>query len=191
MRSSNNSSKDHSVIVFGLVRVVVTRDPKRRADIRAYVATDADLDPARVLSLYSRRWQLEVTFREMKQDLGFEDPQNGFWRRRRGLRANTRRDAPKPRARHGERAVARTAPLAGFAYALTLLWYLQEGDVQRDIARARRDAPWYQHKATPSFRDMRDALCRRIRRRRFRRILRRARLRQNDRDLRAFEELAA
>lgn len=173
------------------VRVVITRDPKRRAEIRAYVATDADLDPVLVLSLYSRRWQLEVTFREMKQELGFEDPQNGFWRRRRGLRANTRRHAPKPRAHHGERAVARTAPLAGIAYALTLLWYLQQGDIQRDVARARRDAPWYQHKSTPSFQDMRNALCREIRRRRFRRILRWARLRQNDRDLQAFEELAA
>jgi hypothetical protein len=185
------------------VRVVVTHDPKRRAEIRAYVATDVDLDPVQVLSLYSRRWQLEVTFREMKQDLGFEDPQNGFWRRRHGLRANTRRDAPRPRAHHGERAVARTAPLAGFAYALTLLWYLQQGNIQHDVARARRDAPWYRHKSTPSFQDMRDALCREIRRRRFRRILRWARrrrfrrilrwarLRQNERDLRAFEELAA
>ena len=95
------------------VRILITRDPKRRAETRAFVSTDPDLDPATIASLYSRRWQLEVTFRDLKQDLGFEDPQNGFWRRRPGIRANTRRPMTKPRARRGAPAVTRTAPLAG------------------------------------------------------------------------------
>lgn len=147
------------------VRIVVTRDPRHRAQTRAFVCTDSGLDAPAILSLYSRRWQLEVTFRDLKQHLGFEDPQNGFWRRPRGERAH--RHKPSPRRQHHQegQAAARTAPLAGFAYALTILAFLRGGNVQRLVACARRCAPWYLHKSLPSFADMRQRLCVRIRRR--------------------------
>lgn len=173
------------------VRVVVTRDPKGRAETRALVSTDPDLDPATVLSLYSRRWQLELTFRDLKQELGFEDPQNGFWRRRPGIRANTRRPMTKPRAHHGERAVTRTAPLAGIAYTIIFLWYAKHPQLEPDLAHARRLSPWHRHKTHVSFHDMRDAISRRFLAELFRRTLSQGRSHQNDPDLSALEALAA
>lgn len=173
------------------VRVVVTRDPKRRAETRAFVSTDPGLDPATILSLYSRRWQLELTFRDLKQELGFEDPQNGFWRRRPGIRANTRRPLTKPRAHHGEPAVTRTAPLAAIAYTLTFLWYANHGQIVHDLAHARHLSPWNRHKTHVSFHDMRRALTRQILADLFCRTLSLGHPRQNSPDLAALEALAA
>lgn len=140
------------------VRVVITRDPKQRGDGRAYVSTDPDLEPEEVLATYARRWQLEICFRDLKQELGFEDPRNGWWRRPAGRRDDPCR--PAQRRRRGKRAVERTAPLAGLVYALTLRWYLENGRRQTDIARARSQAPWYRHKDDVSFADMLTALRR-------------------------------
>ena len=173
------------------VRVVITRDPKGRADTRAFVSTDPDLDPETIAALYAQRWLLEVAFRDLKQDLGFEDPQNGFWRRRPGIRAETRRPMTRPRARRGAPAATRTAPLAGVAYSLTFLWYFRDGHREADLARSRLDAPWHRHKSDVSVRDMRAALVREITSGLFRRTLADARLRQNPPDLAALLAVAA
>jgi hypothetical protein len=142
------------------VRVVLTRDPKRQHPGRAYVSTDADLSPQEILTIYAQRWQLEVTFRDIKQELGFEDPRNGWWRRPAGKRDDPCR-APR-RKQTGKRAVERTAPLAGVVYALTIIWYVQSGNRRADIQRVRRYAPWYRHKKDVSFANMRTALRREI-----------------------------
>jgi hypothetical protein len=81
-----------------------------------------------------------VTFHDTKQHLGLADPQA---------------QAPT--------AVRRTAPVAGLAYALILLWYADH--VHPDLAAGHRladwpDRPWYRSKATPSFPDMLTALRR-------------------------------
>lgn len=142
------------------VRVVLTRDPKRQHQGRAYVSTDAELSAQEILTIYAQRWQLEVTFRDIKQELGFEDPRNGWWRRAAGKRDDPCR-APR-RKQTGKRAVERTAPLAGVVYALTIIWYVQSGSRRDDIQRARRYAPWYRHKQDVSFANMRTALRREI-----------------------------
>jgi hypothetical protein len=134
------------------VRVVVTRDPKRRDQGRAYVSTDPDLTPEEVLTTYARRWQLEVTFRDLKQELGFEDPRNGWWRRPAGRRDNPCR--PPRHHNRGRHAVERTAPLAAVAYALIIRWYLAHGARHLDVQRVRRETPWYRHKHDVSFADM-------------------------------------
>lgn len=136
------------------VRVVVTKDPKGRARPRAYFCTDPDLLPEKILQTYAKRWDLEVAIRNAKQMLGVEDPQNGFWRRKHGRRSDTRRPGPHPRGRRGEQAVKHTFPLAFIAYGLVFVWYLRHGDRKRDVARARRLAPWYGHKSEPAFADM-------------------------------------
>ena len=138
------------------VRIVITRDPKRPRCGRAYVSTDPSLSPQQILATYAQRWQLEVTFRDIKQELGFEDPRNGWWRRAAGKRDDPRRRAV--RRRTGQKAVERTAPLAGVAYALTILWYLHAGSRAVDVARVQRNAPWYRHKSDVSFANMRTAL---------------------------------
>jgi len=57
--------------------------------------------------------------------------------------------------------------IAFVSYAVTVLWYLHHGKPEDDVARVRREAPWYQHKKTPSFIDMLAAVRREIWKTRF------------------------
>lgn len=152
------------------VRVVITRDPRAPRDGRAYVSTDPSLSPEEVLALYALRWRLEVTFRDLKQELGFGDPRNGWWRRRHGERDNPCRPPHRPTVHPGRKAVERTAPLAGLAYAIILCWYLNYGNPTNDLACAQASNPWYRHKRHVSFNDMLTACRRKIGQEYFRRM---------------------
>ena len=115
------------------VRIVVVRDPSRRRHLEAFFCTDLDRDAACILTTYSRRWTLEVTFFDSKQHLGFGQAQN---------------QAP--------RAVTRTAPFAGLVYSLVLLWaaaHQQQGGTLSWIVR-----PWYRTKVAVAFPDLLTAL---------------------------------
>jgi hypothetical protein len=111
------------------VRIVVVRDPAGRRKDEAFFTTDLAAAPAFLLESYARRWTLEVAFHDQKQFLGFEDPQN-----------------------QAERAVARTAPVAGVVYALVLLWAAEQARQGRPPGWVAR--PWYRAKAAPSFLDL-------------------------------------
>jgi hypothetical protein len=161
------------------VRVVGTRDPRERLEPRAFVCTDPSIDPGVLLTLYACRWQIEVTFRDIKQELGFGEARNGWWRRPHGRRADARRNRVGPRRVRGAQAALRTAPLAGVAYALVVRWYLQHGDPRADVSSARKRAPWYTTKAHPSFADMLAALRRQLWRQQFWRMRLPGRIRQN------------
>ena len=145
-----------------LVRVVLTKDPKGQAQTRAYFCTDPRRSAVEILIAYTHRWSLEVAFHDGKQAMGLEDPQNGWWRRPAGCRPQKKRPGPQPKGNRGKQAVLHTVPLAFTAYALVLVWYLHHGQPQKDVARARRAAPWYRHKQDPSFADMLTALRRAI-----------------------------
>jgi DDE superfamily endonuclease len=124
------------------VHIVVVRDPSRRRRDEAFFCTDLDRDAAFILTTYSRRWTLEVTFFDSKQHLGFGQAQN---------------QAP--------RAVGRTAPFAGLVYSLVLLWaaaHQQQGGTLSWIVR-----PWYRTKAAVAFPDLLTALRQELRRARF------------------------
>lgn len=144
------------------IRMVITRDPRGRIQDRAYFCTDPDKDVTQILQLYARRWELEVTFREAKQSLGLEDPRNGWGRRRATRRRRPVRPGPQPKGNRGQTAVLHTAPLVLVTYALTIVWYVQHGQPNRDVAEVRKRAPWYRHKQHPSFDDMLSALQREI-----------------------------
>ena len=142
------------------VKMVVTRDPKRRIEDRAYFATDPEMAIEELLERFSHRWLIEVSFRDAKQCLGLEDPQNGWGRRKARSRRQRKRPGPQPRGRKGETATLHTFPLAFTAYAVVVIWYLQHGRDGREVRRARKRMPWYRSKATPSFTDMLVALRR-------------------------------
>src|ERR1700693_4536526 len=59
-----------------LLRIVVVRDPSGRRRDDCIFSTDLTLSATQILELISRRWPLEVCLRDVKQFLGFEDPQN-------------------------------------------------------------------------------------------------------------------
>lgn len=144
-----------------LVRVVLTRDPNGRAEDRAYFSTDFQMSSVELLERFARRWLIEVSFRDVKQQLGTEDPQNGWGRKKKRRRA-AKRPGPQPRGNRGRTAVLHTVPIAFTAYAIVTLWYLHEGNAKRDVRRVRNRSPWYRHKRSPSFGDMLVALRREV-----------------------------
>src|SRR5438445_5700333 len=112
-----------------LLRIVVVHDPSGRRRDDCFFSLDLTLSATQILEIFSRRWPLEVCFRDVKQFLGFEDPQNRV-----------------------AKATTRTAPLIFFIYDLALLWYAQSG--HRLAAHSALDRPWYSKKASVSFEDI-------------------------------------
>lgn len=93
----------------------------------AFYSTDVNASAIAVLTGYSWRWSVEVTIRDSKQQLGFEEPQG--WSRK---------------------SAERTCPMALFLYSLVVVWFVEEGHRHyRPIER-----PWYPHHAHASFADM-------------------------------------
>ena len=144
------------------VRMILTRDPSGRIDDRAYFSTDTERSAEDLLRLFSYRWEIEVAFRNTKQTLGLQDPQNGWWRRPAGSPTPRKRPGPNPKGERGMRAIEHTLPLGFLAYALVILWYFRHGKPAHDVERVRRAAPWYVQKDEPSFADMLVAIRREI-----------------------------
>lgn len=136
------------------VRMVVTRDPSGRLNDRAYFTTDLTLKVEDMLAQFARRWEIEVSFRNTKQSLGIQNPQNGWWRRAKDTPRPKKRPGPNPRGRIGEKAINHTLAMAFATHAIVVLWYWQHGNPKKDVAAARAAAPWYRKKIDPSFSDM-------------------------------------
>jgi DDE superfamily endonuclease len=111
-----------------LLRIVVVRDPSGRRRDDCFFSLDRTLNATQILEIFSRRWPLEVCFRDVKQFLGFEDPQNRV-----------------------AKATTRTAPLIFFIYDLVLLWYAHSGHQLANRSQLKR--LWYPQKTSISFED--------------------------------------
>ena len=81
------------------IRWVLVRDPDGRRDPQAFSSTNTALDPADIIALFVRRWQIEVTFAETRAHLGVETQRQ--W---------------------SDRAIARTTPALLGLYSLIALW---------------------------------------------------------------------
>lgn len=129
--------KDRLRIVCAEARVYAAPDrPLRVVAVEAlsggrgrevFYSTDLSLTAEQVLEHYAQRWSIEVTFRDAKQSLGFDQPQG--WSRQ---------------------AARRTAPVALWLYTLIVLWFDAAG--HRSYRQVRR--PWYPQKSRASFADM-------------------------------------
>jgi len=104
-----------------LVRMIVTRDPNGRIEDRAYFSTDAEMSVQKIAQSFSVRWTQEEMHRNVKQHLGLEDPQNGWWRRPKGERRDKRIPGPQPHRERGEKAVIHTVPFVLTIHALVIL----------------------------------------------------------------------
>jgi len=108
------------------IRWVLVRDPLGKFDPQALLCTDADQDPVQVLRWFVQRWQVEVTFREVRDHLGVE----------------TQRQWSDP-------AIARTTPcLLGLFSLVTLL----AAQLTPQARRAAATSAWYR-KQRPTFSD--------------------------------------
>jgi hypothetical protein len=116
-----------------LLRLVIVRDPAGVEPDDFFVTTDLSASGADIASRYAGRWSIEVCFRDVKQDLGGEDPQS--WKR----------NGPE-----------RAACLSLWLHGLTWCWYL---DIH-PTGSTWIPRPWYPTKATPSFLDALAALRR-------------------------------
>lgn len=120
--------------VFGTrpVHVVLVRDPAAPDGFDlALVSTDLAATATGLVERYAARWQVEVCFRQMRQDAGVGQARN-----------RTRR------------AVQRTVPFGLVCYSLAIVWYTRSGHAPTDVAARRALAPWYKTKHAPSVADM-------------------------------------
>ena len=119
----------HTGFVPVPIRWVLIRDPLGRFATQALLCTDLEADPVQILIWFAWRWQMEVTFHEVRAHLGVETQRQ--W---------------------SERAIARTTPaLLGLFSLVTLLAHdhYHQGSTRPEPVRV---AAWYT-KATPTFSD--------------------------------------
>jgi len=132
-------------------RRMLTRAPSGRLQDRAVVRKDMKAAGGTTLERMAGRWLIEVCFRDLKQLFGMGDAQNGWGR---GKKPRTKSAGADPLGVKGEHAVRRTAPLAGFIYAIVVITYIRMGRADNDVVQARKAAPWYTKKSAPSVIDM-------------------------------------
>ena len=116
----------HAGLPMVPIRWVLLRDPHRHFDPQALLCTDLTQDPLQIISWFVQRWQLEVTFREVRDHLGVETQRQ--W---------------------SDRAIARTTPclLALFSIVALLATRLDRH------ARLRVSATAWYRKERPTFAD--------------------------------------
>ena len=108
------------------LRWVLVRDPQEEFKTQAPLCTDLEVDPEKILSWCVMRWQMEVTFQEVRRHLGFETQRQ--W---------------------SELAIRRTTPaLLGLFSLVTLFAHGR----MTQAAGAFRQVAWY-HKTHPTFAD--------------------------------------
>ncbi len=111
------------------LRWVLVRDPQKEFKTQALLCTDLNADPQKILSWFVMRWQLEVTFQEVRRHLGFETQRQ--W---------------------SELAIQRTTPaLLGLFSVLTLFAHGRMRQ-KANVFRQARQAAWY-YKTHPTFAD--------------------------------------
>ena len=108
------------------IRWILVRDPKGEFVSQALLCTDPAVAPAQILEWFVLRWQLEVTFQEVRSHLGVETQRQ--W---------------------SDRAIARTTPvLMGIFSWIALATHL----LQKQRPLIQRTAAWYT-KPAPTFID--------------------------------------
>ena len=120
------AAKGSARVTRGKAAEGIVRDPMGRFESQALLCTDLAQDPAQVLRWFVQRWQVEVTFREVRDHLGVETQRQ--WT---------------------DTAIARTTPcLLGLFSVVTLL-----GKQLTPYARrATATSAWYR-KIRPTFAD--------------------------------------
>ena len=74
---SDTATWCHSGLPVVSIRWVLLRDPGKRFDPQARLCTDTAQEPLQIVRWFVQRWQLEVTFREVRDHLGVETQRQG------------------------------------------------------------------------------------------------------------------
>ncbi len=116
----------HSGMPVVPIRWLLVRDPLGRFEPQALLCTDAAQEPVQVLRWFVQRWQLEVTFREVRDHLGVETQRQ--W---------------------SDNAIARTTPCLLGLFSLVTLSAAQ---LTPQARKAVATSAWYR-KRRPTFSD--------------------------------------
>jgi hypothetical protein len=117
------------------IRWVLLRDPRRRFNPQALLCTGLAQDPLQIIRWFAQRWQVEVTFREVRDHLGVETQRQ--W---------------------SDKAIARTTPgLLGMFSVVALLATRLGGRARLHVSATA----WYR-KRRPTFSDTLAAVRRQI-----------------------------
>ena len=108
------------------LRWILIRDPQGEFRTQALLCTDLGADPGRIIGWFVRRWQMETTFQEVRQRLGFETQKH--W---------------------SELAIRRVGPAVLALFSMVTLFAHQH--MTKSTGGVRRTA-WY-HKSGPTFSD--------------------------------------
>jgi DDE superfamily endonuclease len=108
------------------LRWVLIRDPRKEFKTQALLSTDLDADSERIISWFVKRWQMEATFQETRQRLGFETQRH--W---------------------SDKAIRRTAPAMLALFSMITLLAHQYMAERSNVVRG---AAWYD-KRKPTFSD--------------------------------------
>jgi hypothetical protein len=111
------------------LRWVLIRDPEEGFETQALLCTDLDAKPERIISWFVRRWQMEATFQEVRQRLGFETQRH--W---------------------SELAIRRTAPVLLGLFSMVTLFARAYMAKKKGANAVVRGAAWYE-KQRPTFSD--------------------------------------
>ena len=111
--------------------LVIVRDPAGHQHDDFFITSDTSMTAAEVASLYADRWAIEDTNRNLKQQLGIQNPQSWVG------------DGPE-----------RVVSLAAWLYSAVWHWYLTVHAEHPTWP----DRPWYTAKRGPSFADALAAL---------------------------------
>lgn len=125
----------HAGLSIVPIRWVLLRDPHKRFDPQALLCTDLTREPLQIVRWFVQRWQLEVTFREVRDHLGVETQRQ--W---------------------SDKAIARTTPCLLALFSIVTLLATRLGSHARLHASA---CAWY-HKQRPTFSDTLAAVRRQI-----------------------------
>jgi hypothetical protein len=110
------------------LRWVLIRDPQEEFQPQALLCTDLAAEPEQIISWFVRRWQMEPTFQEVRQRLGFETGRH--W---------------------SEMAIQRTAPTLLAVFSVVTL-FAHQYMTKSSAPEAARQTAWYD-KRHPTFSD--------------------------------------
>ena len=117
------------------VRVIVVNDSRRKPGAAGYdiaiVTTDLTASAADIIARYAARWSIEVCFHDAKNITGVGETQNRL-----------------------KKAVQRSVPFTFMCQTITTLWFATNADPETQIARRRKNAPWFTTKTDVSTLDM-------------------------------------
>ena len=108
------------------IRWILVRDPFGKFKTQALLCTNSKYQPQQILEWFTRRWQIEVTFEEVRRHLGLETQRQ--W---------------------SSLAIARTTPLILGLFSLVTLF---AHHLQTDFSWTTRPKSWYV-KSLPTFSD--------------------------------------